>query len=473
MHGPDVQTVETSGTISGEGLTGTFHSWRDGDRERDDESLGPRSETTLTIGDRVWVRNSNGNVQELTGVLLRRARTNTFVDSEAFVKAPQRARFTGFGDVDGRRTWNIEVTAPGGDPETLFVDVLTGRPLRTEYLDGDGPTDVNLSDWRTIEGMQIAFHAVTTDGDHAFDTVQQTTSVVLGKAIDPATFAMLQGQRLIAAGVQTVPLIDDGSRIACNVAIAGKTYTFLIDSGSGNVVLDARAAKNAGLAQSGALEVRGAARAGGMQVAMLSQLTIGSAALDDLVVSTIDLGSASGRMHIDGILGYPFFAASMVQLDFAHHLMRFGQPGSFAAPGDRIALDTDREIPEAVFQMNGALDAPFIVDTGDSASVLLYGPFVALHPALAPQTSAGGSSFIGIGGADRSYSTRFDAFRLGTTTLVNQPADVIVAKDGAFADRVDAGNVGLGVLRKFTVTFDYGDHALYLEHTTAPGPAGV
>jgi hypothetical protein len=470
MHGPDVQTVETTGTISGEGLTGAFHAWRDGDRERDDESLGPRSETTLSIGNRVWVRNSNGNVQELTGVLLRRARTNEFVDSEAFVKEPERVRFTGFGEIDGRRTWNIDVIAAGGDPETLSVDVQTGRPLRTEYLDGDGPTDVDLSDWRTVDGMQIAFHAVTTDGEHAFDTIQQTTSVTLGKPIDPTTFAMLQGQHLIAAGVQTVPLIDDGSHIACNVVIAGKTYTFLIDSGSGNVVLDARAAKSAGLAETGALEVRGATRAGGMQVALLSRLTIGSASLDDLVVSTIDLGSASGRMHIDGILGYPFFAASMVQLDFAHHVMRFGPPGSFAAPGDRIALDTDREIPEAVFQLNGALDAPFIVDTGDSASVLLYGPFVALHPALAPQTGAGGGSFIGIGGADRSYSTRLDAFRLGSTTLVNQIGDVIVAKNGAFADRVDAGNVGLGLLRTFTVTFDYADHVLYLDHGPRPAP---
>jgi hypothetical protein len=473
MHGPDVNTVETAGTISGEGLTGAFHTWRDGDRERDDESLGPRSETTLTLGDRMWVRNSNGNVHELTGFLRRRARTTEFVDSDAFVKAPDHVRFTGFGDIAGRRTWNVEVNADGGEPETLWIDAENGRPLRTEYLDGDGPTDIDLSDWRTVDGMQIAFHAVTTDGDHVFDTIQQTTSVVLGKPIDPAVFAALEGHRLIAGGVQTVPLIDDGARIACNVGISGKTYTFLIDSGSGNVVFDSRAAKNAGLLEEGALEVRGAARAGGMQVALLPRLTIGTAALDDLVVSTIDLGPASGRMHIDGILGYPFFATSEVQLDFVRHVMRFGPPGSFAAPGDRITLDTDREIPEAVFRIDDALDAPFIVDTGDTANILLYAPFVAQHPALAPEAGSSSSSFIGVGGADRSYSTRFTTFRLGATTLVDQIGDVILAKDGAFADRVDAGNVGLGVLRNFTVTFDFADHLLYLEHGNAPAAPRV
>ena len=37
----------------------------------------------------------------------------------------------------------------------------------------------------------------------------------------------------------------------------------------------------------------------------------------------------------------------------------------------------------------------------------------------------------------------------------------------AFADRVDAGNVGLGVLRNFVATFDLGNAAMYV----TPGSA--
>ena len=441
-----MDTIETSGTLSGEGLTGDVHSWRSGNRERDDESLGPRFETTLRVGDRVWVRNSNGNVHELTGVLLRRALTAEFVDSGAFVKAPDRVHFVGFGAIDGRRTWDVEVNAVGGEPETLWIDAQSGLPLRTEYLDGDGPTYVDLSDWRDVGGMKLAFHSVTTDGEHAFDTIEQVAWVKLGKPIDPATFVPLAGKQLIADGAQTVPLLDDGSRVACRVTIAGQSYTFLIDSGSGNVLLDSRVARAAGLGEQGALEVRGAVRTGGMHVATLARLSIGTASLDDLVVSTIDLGAAAGHTRIDGILGYPFFAASIVQLDFAHHVMRFGPPGSFVPAGERIELDTDREIPEAVFRIDGSVDAPF----------------VDRHPALAP-AGAGASSYIGVGGSDRTYSTRLDSIGLGSTTLEDQSADVIVAKNGAFADRIDAGNVGLGLLRKFVVTFDFANHALYLD----------
>jgi hypothetical protein len=465
-HGSDVDTVESSGSISGEGLTGEFHSWRSGDRERDDEGLGPRLETTLRLGNRIFVRNSNGNVHELTGFLRRRALTSDFIDSGKFVHAPQRARFVGTGNIEGRRTWNVEINAEGGEPETLWIDAQSGLPLRTEYLDGDGPTYVDLSDWRDVDGMKIAFHSVTTDGEHDFDTVQQTAWVKFGQPIDPQVFAPLQARQLIADGVQTLPLLDDGTRIACRVAIAGRNYAFLIDSGAGNVLLDSRVAKEAGLGEQGALEVRGATRAGGMHVAQLPRLTIGTAALEGLIVSTLDLGAASGRMRIDGILGYPFFASSLVQLDFAHHVMRFGSPGSFVPGGDRIELDTDREIPEAVFRINGTISAPFIIDTGNSGEVLLYSPFIDTHPRLAPAAGAASSSYVGVGGANRTISTRLDAFRMGSTTLQGQNADVIVAKNGAFADRVDAGNVGLGVLRKFTVTFDFTNHAMYLEHPT-------
>ena len=43
----------------------------------------------------------------------------------------------------------------------------------------------------------------------------------------------------------------------------------------------------------------------------------------------------------------------------------------------------------------------------------------------------------------------------------------MLATNGAFADRVDAGNVGLGVLRNFVATFDLGNAAMYLTPGTA------
>ncbi len=460
-HTADVASIESEGTVSGEGLTGTFHSWRRGADERDDESLGPRAETTLRRGSRMWVRNANGNVRELHGVLLRRAATAEFIDSGAFLRHPDRARFIGFGTIGGKRTWKLEVNADGGEPETLWIDVDDGFPARTEYIDGDGPTYVDLSDWRDVDGQMVAFHSVTTDGDHTFDLIEQTTFVRVGQPIDDGVFAPLASRQFIANGVQTVPLLQIGPHVGCTVTIGGRAYAFLVDSGAQNILVDSHVAQAQHLAEVGALEVRGAVRTGGLHVAQLPELLIGGAALDDLVVSTIDLQPAFGGTTIDGILGYPFFASGLVQLDFANAVMRFGPPGSFAPPGERIVLDVDREIPEANVRLNNAIDAPFIVDSGNAGELLLYRPFVDAHPGVVPASGTRSTNY-GVGGSDATYRTHLATLQIGSVPFYRPTVDVVLAATGAFADRVDGGNLGLAILRNFIVTFDLGNGAMYL-----------
>jgi hypothetical protein len=466
VGGPWTGTLETRGALSGEGLTGTFHEWRTGTSDRDDEALGMRTETTLRVGDRTWVRNANGNVRELHGVLQRHERTEAFITSGAFLDAPDRARFLGVGLLHAKRAWRLEVTADGGDPETLWIDARTGVPLRATYVDGDGETTIDFSDWRDVGSGKLPFRSLTSDGNHAFDVVAQITSVARNVAIDPAVFAPLAGRVLRAAGAQTIPLVAAGEHAACTVVIAGRPYTFLIDSGAQNVLLDARVAKQLKLVEEGALEVRGAARTGGLRVARLPRLQIGDAELDDLVVSTFDLSAALGPVRIDGILGYPFFAAALVELDLANRTLRFGPPGSFVPSGTRIALDVDREIPEAMVRLGGGIEAPFLVDTGNSGALLVYRPFAVRHPELVRSTGSTAGSY-GIGGYNRSYGARLDAISVGEVGLGSRDVQVVMANQGAFADRIDAGNLGLGVLRDFVMTFDLSDAALYLQESPA------
>ncbi len=465
-HASQPAALESVGTIVGEGLTGTFHSWRRGDDERDDEVLGPRAETTLRRGARIWVRNANGNVRELRGVLLRRARTSEFIDSGAFLQHPERARFLGYGTIGAKRTWRLAVTADGGEPQTLWIDVADGLPARTEYIDGDGPTYVDLSDWREVAGQMVAFRSVTTDGDHAFDLIEQTTQVRVGEPIDDATFAPLQSRQFIGEGVQTVPLLQIGSHVGCTVTINGQAYAFLVDSGAQNVLVDSRVARSQHLVELGALEVRGAVRTGGLHVARLPYLGIGAAALDDLVVSTIDLAPTFGGPTIDGILGYPFFASGLVQLDFANGVMRFGPSDSFVPPGERLPLDVDREVPEATVRLNDAIDVPFIVDSGNGGEVLLYRPFVNAHPGVVPASGARSYTY-GVGGADATYRTHLERLTIGSVPFFRPTVDVVQAGTGAFADRVDGGNLGLAILRNFVVTFDLANGAVYLAPSSA------
>ncbi len=467
MGDAGLKSFESSGTVTGAGLSGEFHSWRAGANEREDERLGPRSETTLRLDKRLYLRTADGNVRELTGFLRRRALTADFVDSGDFVAAPERSTFLGYGSLAGVRAWRLEVRAEGGEPETLWIDTQTGLPLRVEYLDGDGPTTIDFSDWHEVGGHRFPFKMVTSDGERQFDVEQQTTALDVDKPVSADVFAPLHGRTIHADTVQTVPLVERNAHLACAVAIGAKTYEFLLDTGAQSVLLDSRVAREAGLAELGAFEVRGASRTGGLHVLRLPRIDIGSAHLDDLVASSIDLrGSLGGSSQLDGILGMPFFASALVEIDFARHAMRFGVPGSFVPRGVRVALDGDRGLVEAVFRLDGAIDAPFIVDTGNSGELLLYRPFIAAHPGIVPFSRSNVSNY-GIGGAAPTYRSSLDELLLGDVPLYHQVTDVVTAEKGAFADRIDAGNVGLGILRNFIVTFDLADGALYLEKSTS------
>lgn len=462
-HDAGLTTFESAGTVTGEGLTGEFHSWRSGVNVRDDERLGPRAETTLRLGDRLYLRTANGNVRELTGYLRRRALTADFVDSGAFLAAPERSKFAGFGTLDGARAWRLEVQAAGGEPETLWIDPVSGLPLRIEFLDGDGPTTIDLSDWREVAGRRFPFKMVTSDGDRQFDIVAQTTSLSVDAVVPPDVFAPLHNRIIAADVVQTVPLFERNAHVACRVAIGAKTYEFLLDTGAQSVLLDSSVAKEAGLSELGALEVRGASRSGGLHVLNLPRIDIGVAHLDDLVATSIDLrGSLGGVSRLDGILGFPFFASSLVEMDFAHHTMRFGVPGSFAPRGQRVALDVDRGLVEAMFRLDRSVDAPFIIDTGNSGELLLYRPFARAHPGIVPPTGPTVANY-GIGGSAPTYRSSLDELLIGDVPLYHRVTDVVMAEKGAFADRIDAGNVGLGILKNFIVTFDLANSALYLE----------
>jgi hypothetical protein len=463
----DLVHVQTLGTLAGEGLTGTFGSWQQGDSERTDEVLGPRVERTLRVGNRLIAQDANGDVRQLIGVLARRDLTQRFIDSGDFARHPERLNFRGGTFVDGRSAYALDVTADGGEPETLYLDASTYLPLRVAYDDDDGRTTVDLSDWRTIGGHRFAFKSVESDGDRAFDVTQLTTSVSLDVPIDPAQFAPFVPRAVDMPAPVTSAIDVSEGHIFAPVRIAGRTYRFLIDSGSQDLVVDAHVAAQLGLRPVGAIEASGATRTGGLQVARLGDLEVGGANFRNLVVSTIDLGaSTDGAFRIDGILGYPFFAQTMVRLDVANRMMTIGPPGSLPVAGDRIAIDLDRLFPEAQFAIDRSLTEPFIVDTGSAAEVLLYKPFVEKHAGIVPFKSADRSSY-GIGGETRSYLSALDEIDLGDTPIYHADADVMLANSGAFADRFDAGNVGLGVLRNFVVTFDYASGAMYLEHGTS------
>jgi hypothetical protein len=460
--GEKVEHFEIRGTLVGGGMRGSFRIMHSNDKERVDQRLGLRKESQFHLGSRYFFVDESGSVREYHGVLLRRARTEDFVESGNLADVPGCCRLLGRIQVSGRSAYEIAVMANGGDIELLYLDAETALPLRVSYEEDDGRRTIDFSDWRLVGGRRFAFRTVSSDGRHAYDVTQMTTSIRTEGAIDESFFVVPQSRWFVADGVQHVVLTEREGHFFVPLRIAGGTYMFLLDSGAQGILLDRHVVRALGLREEGSLEVSGAQRSGGLRSAHVGELRIGGAALRDMVVSTIDLGaSTQGAFRIDGILGYPFFASGIVRIDFAHGTMDFGPPGSLTTQGDYVNVDLDRGLGEATLMAAG-IRAPFVIDTGNADDLLLYHSFVDRYPGIVPTTLSSMRSY-GLGGSTDSYRSLLPELTIGTTTLSDVRVSVMLATQGAFADRVDVGNVGLNILRKFIVTFDYPEEALYFE----------
>jgi hypothetical protein len=166
---------------------------------------------------------------------------------------------------------------------------------------------------------------------------------------------------------------------------------------------------------------------------------------------------------VDGVLGYPFFAAAEVRIDPDNSTLTIAQPGALPVSGSALPIEVGRQVPEIVARINNKIDGRFVVDTGNNSDLLVFHAFVEAHPGVV--FYGGAQNFAanrGVGGSSAAVPVSVDRLQLGPFTLYNRYANVLLADRGAFAEGADAGNIGYGSLRNFIVTFDVANGTLYL-----------
>lgn len=464
MHVRNPKTIEIEGEIGGAALQGRFHSWHAGDNDRYDESIGIRSDSTIRSGDKEYVVNQSGDVRELRGLLSRRQRTDDFISGGEFVLQPQYDKLLGRQELpDGRTVYAIQVSPPDGQTETVYLDAGNFMIDRVSYDDVDGTNTEDYYEYGVFGGALVPKRQVDSNGDHKFDLVRTTTRILVDRPIDKAVFAPPQPTVVQTNGPVTVPLEESAGHYYVKVKIQGHEYTFLLDSGAQGIVLDSRVAASLLLPAEGQLEVAGAQRSGGLGMAPLDSVQIGSATLPVHVVSVLNLSGVVGPHEIDGVLGYPFFAAAEVKLDAGAQTMTFGPPGSLKPGGDPYPVDIDRELVEMEAKVNN-VDGRFVVDTGNTGELLLFAPFMDAHPGLVQYgNDRHFASNYGVGGSVRAVSVRVDELDFAGFKFFNRFANIMLTSQGAFADRFDAGNIGMGTLKNLVVTFDLAHRRVYLE----------
>lgn len=466
VHAPD--TLQVIGSIEGIGLQGHFHTWFSARGQRYDQTMGIRTQTMLRKADgQLFAVDENDNVREIKGLMLQRQHTQDFIDDEKFSSQTQYDTFKGAQTLpDGRRVYTIVVQPPDGLPEEIDLDQKTFMLDRVSYDDADGTSTSDYSMYKVYAGSLVALKEVDSNGDHDFDLTRISEHIIVDNTIPGATFDIPKNNVVQTQAPVTVKLTDRAGHYFTTVNIHGHDYTFLIDTGAQGIVVDSRVAEQIGLHPEGRLEVSGASRVGGLGIAALDGIRIGTALLPLSSVSVLDLHSVMGAFQPDGVLGYPFFASAEVQIDAANNTMTFAQPGMLHAPGSPIAIDVDRQMIETQGKVNG-VGGRFILDTGNSGELLLYGPFMRSHPNLLPPGARPLANSFGVGGAAEAVTAYVDELDLSGFRFFNRFSNVMLSKEGAFADRFDAGNIGMGVLRNLVVTFDVANAQAYATQSSA------
>jgi hypothetical protein len=188
------------------------------------------------------------------------------------------------------------------------------------------------------------------------------------------------------------------------------------------------------------------------------------------VQDCIDAGTkAAGapRVLLDGILGKEFFAALVVEIDYASRLLHLYDPATYvyAGNGEHIPLEV---APQHIFARaeitttgGPAIPARLLVDTGAAVALRLTRRFVARHGIMPPREKLSEVPECGLGGVAKESALEgtLPSLRLGKHEIRDPVTVFSDIEENVPYD----GFLGGGALRHFTTIFDFSRHRMILE----------
>jgi len=459
------------------GVSGSGDEWDDlvDGRFAVIQSVGPISNASGFDGAVAWSQDATGLAHETASPGdMGAAISQAYTASLAYLlpqRRPATIEYAGTKSVGGVHDYVLRARPRGGFPVEIYFDpttFLVSREVVTVSPDVFAQTD--FSDYRSIGGVALPFSTQTQDSrGNAFSTTvlsADPNADVEGRFAMPRSiphdFALANG-----ATKTVIPISLINNHIYLDARVDGKgPYRFIFDTG-GQEVLNPDVAAALGIVPSGSMQ-GGGAGAGTVQTgfAWVPKVELGDAVLTHQSFAVLPLGGvmhAIEGVHIDGMVGYEMAARYLMTIDYEHQLMTLSLPHQgFRPAGIAVPFVFDQTIPMIAMALDG-IPVRSIIDTGNRATLVLSTPFVDSHnlrSIYAPKVA--GITGYGIGGPSRAQLVRAKVLRIGTTEIDNVLTALSTDTQGAMADPTIAGNIGGGVLKRFTVTFDYAHQMMYL-----------
>jgi PDZ domain-containing protein/aspartyl protease len=476
-----VRGLHMAGSIDFAGIKGTQEQWIDlaGRAYSEYYDAGPASGADGFDGRDAWVRDASGVVHVDGGKNGHYQGVDQAYLASYLLWSPDRGgasvSLVGERTEKGARFDVVRVSPVGGVPFDLWLDGTSALPSRVVATFGVQTLTETLTDYRAVNGLQVPFaqHVETGDGntvDYHVTKVELEAAGFAQRVRKPET--RVSDFSIGGSGVATVPIELRNNHVYIDVRLNGKgPYHFIFDTGGANIV-DPAVAKEIGVTGEGNAQGSGVgAQTESLQFAKVAKLEVGAATLNDqyfaVLATRAGFGVAEGG-GVDGLIGYEVIARFLTTFDYAHRSVTLRMPGATAGDaGAAVPFVFDGTTPMVAGAIDG-IPADLTVDTGSRSSISVFKPFADAHPTIVPAAlSAPGVNGFGVGGASIGMLGRIASLQIGPYSLSGVIADFSRQEKGAFASPYVAGNVGGGVWKRFTVTFDYPHQTMRLAPNTA------
>ena len=321
----------------------------------------------------------------------------------------------------------------------------------------------------------MASSTVMNTGDPAYDIKSTLTNIEFNPQLSDDLFKIPLPQEkdykfLSGKDFVEIPFVLNSNHIHIPVRIGeALPLNFILDSGAGGPVLDTEAAKDLGLKTIGKLEGRGVGEA----TQEVNLLTLPNVRLGDLVIDSVSGATLSLRplnkyegMPVEGIVGYDIFSRFVVKIDYESQKLTLYEPSGFEykGKGESLPITLEGNHPHIKAMVDGKFEGNFLIDCGARSSLALHTPFVQKHNLL-EKTGKKIDVFsgIGIGGKVKGKVTRVKSIQIGRFKISAPLTTLASSEKGAFASEKIDGNIGGGILKRFTVIFDYPNNRMILE----------
>jgi Aspartyl protease/PDZ domain len=470
-------SIHLSGRITVAGISGTFDQWTDAGAfaYAETDNAGPFTGAEGFDGVNAWNQDWGG-VTWIDGgkAGLYAGIATAYLVNNSFLRPNQRGNVALAGTHEvGNVSYDVlRATPPKGLPLEIWLHAKTHLVARAVVTIGIQTTTFTFDSFHRAGNMLIPFHIHTiSDVGNETDAVASAAQVnppdidahIKMTNTHPTDFSIANG----SATSVPIQLIDNHVYLA--VMLNGKgPYQFAFDTGGSNVV-DSDVAKQLGLETSGSAQGSGVgSQTEGLSFAKVATLGIGNATLTNQYFAVLPIRrgfSIASGVPLDGIIGFEVLSRFVTTFDYAGSRVTLRLPGAAttqASGADIIPFVFNNTVPQVACQLDG-IPGDCWVDTGSRASLSVLTPFSAAHPDLIPSNAtAPGINGFGVGGAAIGRLGRLRSLQIGTFVLPDLIADFSVQSKGAFAMPFAAANVGGGVWRRFTVTFDYPQQVMTL-----------